>query len=93
MKDGTPHNEIHPLARIVGLILAFICIIGLGLALSSCSPPYKASEPREPRVLNEAPPEPIYDFFLDDGTRCVYVNGVREGGLSCDFDANRRRAE
>jgi len=74
----------------IGNKIILICIV-LALAVSCVSD--DTSPPREPRVLYEAPPETIYDFFLKDGTRCVYVNGVREGGLSCDFDANRRRAE
>ncbi len=72
------------------------CIIGL--ALSGCGP--AANDRPNPTWLDQraqyytvAPHARIYDFFLEDGTRCVYVTGVREAGLSCDFDANRRRAE
>lgn len=27
----------------------------------------------------------VYDFTLDDGTRCVYVTRAYQGGLSCDW--------
>lgn len=75
-----------------GLLLVCIGFL-IAIPIVSCSPPYADNAPRKPHVVNEAPHNRIYDFFLEDGTRCVYVDGVREGGLSCDFDANRRRAE
>ncbi len=74
-----------------------VCIIILGLALSGCSPSVNDQNPiwldQRAQYYTVAPHTRIYDFFLEDGTRCVYVTGVREAGLSCDFDANRRRAE
>lgn len=26
-----------------------------------------------------------YEFTLSDGTQCVYVDGYRNGGISCDW--------
>ena len=31
----------------------------------------------------------VYNFILKDGTHCIYVDGIREGGLSCDFTLTR----
>ena len=31
----------------------------------------------------------VYNFTLKDGTHCIYVDGIREGGLSCDFTLTR----
>ena len=36
-------------------------------------------------IRNYAPNLQIHDFKLEDGTRCVYVSGHRQAGLSCDF--------
>ena len=31
----------------------------------------------------------VYNFTLKDGTHCIYVDGIREGGLSCNFTMTR----
>ena len=62
-----------------------LLLVGFGFLIVACAPASSDNTPRQPHVINEAPYERIYDFYLEDGTRCVYVDGVREGGLSCDF--------
>ncbi len=68
-----------------------VCIIILGLALSGCGPE-KNSQGNVIPNTNRTPAS-VRDFFLDDGTRCIFAKTANAGGLSCDFDANRRRAE
>ncbi len=62
-------------------LLLLVCF---GFLMVACAPS-PDNTPRQPRIEYFAPHERIYDFYLEDGTRCVYVDGVREGGLSCDF--------
>ncbi len=38
-------------------------------------------------------PKYVDDFFLQDGTRCVWVTGVRRAGLSCDWQPPLQEGE
>jgi outer membrane biogenesis lipoprotein LolB len=30
----------------------------------------------------------VYDFKLEDGTRCIFAESVNRGGVSCDWKSN-----
>lgn len=69
-------------------------LISLGLVLMysvACAPATNDQGQVIPDL--DSTPHIVQDFFLDDGTRCVFTKSSSAGGLSCDFDANRRRAE
>lgn len=75
------------------ILVSVLLAIGIMTALTmvSCGPDKTSQGNVIPNT--ERTPRLILDFFLDDGTRCVFAKSGYGGGLSCDFDANRRRAE
>ena len=76
-----------------GILICILLAVGIvaALALEGCGSDTNSQGNIIPNT-NRRPPL-VQDFFLDDGTRCIFAKRANAGGLSCDFDANRRRAE
>lgn len=62
-------------------------LILAALLLAGCSqtPQAQSVVPNVPEGVQRVGYNDVYDFKLEDGTRCVLMDGYRSGGITCNW--------